>query len=272
MTFAEAMASGQVEEPPLPGVSGTLAEATTRFLEVERAPERPGAPMPEPRASAWRQLLSAVDALLAEPPRRASALELARTRLLVETNFDTDIGTFGDVPLDVAERIPATLRKLSARLAGLEGHPRRADPSHFLWPTTPVVVTSAWGDRIHPLHGGVRFHAGVDLSGERAQVVRAAGDGMVVFAGWNGGHGKQIELAHDAHLSTRYSHLMWLLVEVGHRVKQGDIIGLLGDTGWVTGPHLHFELCEDGASVDPEERLPSPFRLRPPLPSFTRAR
>ena len=85
---------------------------------------------------------------------------------------------------------------------------------------------------------------------------------MVIFSGWNGAHGKQVELQHDAHVSTRYSHLQTILVEAGQTVRQGDIIGLLGETGMVTGPHLHFELRLDGEAVDPEARLPRPPLLR----------
>lgn len=262
----QAMAAPEVKERPLDSkASASLAEATRRFVEVARQsrpePLRTGAPMPEAYAAAWTQLLDAAEALLASPVAQTSALDVTRTRLVMESQLDADIGAFGDVPAGLAERIPTLLRRLSSRLAALTARPRRVDPSRFSWPTSPVVVTSAWGDRVHPLHGEVRFHAGVDLWGERAQVVRAAFAGTVVFAGWNGAHGKQVELQHDAHLCTRYSHLQTVLVEPGRQVKQGDIIGLLGDTGQVTGPHLHFELRQDGEPLDPEERLASPSGL-----------
>jgi murein DD-endopeptidase MepM/ murein hydrolase activator NlpD len=110
---------------------------------------------------------------------------------------------------------------------------------------------------VHPLHGDYRFHAGVDLEAADTQPVEAAADGVVVWAGWNGAHGKQIELQHDAHLATRYSHLTSMFVEPGERVKRGTVIGLAGHTGAVTGPHLHFELRKDGVAVDPEVLMPS---------------
>ncbi len=80
----------------------------------------------------------------------------------------------------------------------------------------------------------------------------------MVFAGWNGGHGKQVELQHDEHWSTRYSHLSTLMVEPGHTVKRGEVIGLAGATGLATGPHLHFEVWRDGETLDPELALPPP--------------
>ena len=241
--------------------SSSLAEATRRFvltLQRQRPRTRSGAPMPATYSAAWGEMFDATDVLLATNAGETSALDIAKTRLVLETNLDADVGAFGDVPSGLAERIPATLRRLSARLTALTWRPHRADLSSFSWPTSPVVVTSAWGDRVHPLHGDVRFHAGVDLWGERAQEVRAAAAGTVVFAGWNGAHGKQVELQHDAHVCTRYSHLQTLLVALGHQVKQGDIIGLVGETGQVTGPHLHFELRRDGESVDPEASLAPP--------------
>jgi murein DD-endopeptidase MepM/ murein hydrolase activator NlpD len=183
---------------------------------------------------------------------------LVSLRLQLEAELEADSARFGDLPRALAERRTETLRALSARIAALTPRPTRADPSRFLWPTSPVAVTSAWGDRLHPIFGEVRFHAGVDLGAELAQEIRAAGPGTVVFAGWNGAHGKQLELQHDAHLTTRYSHLMTLLVGVGKKVQRGEVIGLAGQTGQATGPHLHFELRVDGESVDPESRLPPP--------------
>lgn len=215
--------------------------------------------MPTAHAEAWAALLDEVDVLLARPPGRLSPLELAWVRLALESEVDSDRGTFGDVPATLAERLRLTQRRLSATLTRLARKPKKpADPRTFLWPVQPVVMTSPWGNRVHPLSGEYRFHAGVDLLAERAQPVRAVGSGTVVFAGWNGAHGKQVEIQHDDHLSTRYSHLEALLVAPGAHVNRGDVIALAGDTGQTTGPHLHFELLEDGTSVDPEELLPQP--------------
>lgn len=266
MSLEEALAAPPFDEMTRTEAPSSLADATRRFEETARRERRStprGAPMPQPYVLAWGAMLDAIDDVLAQPAERLCALELARTRLLVETSLDADVGAFGDVSPALSERIPATLRRLSVRLRALTAKPYRAAPPHFSWPTSPVVVTSAWGARVHPVYGEVRFHAGVDLWGRRAQVVRAASAGIVAFAGWNGGHGKQIELQHDAHLETRYSHLQRILVEVGSLVNQGDIIGLVGETGLVTGPHLHFELRQDGQPIDPEKRLPpSPWARR----------
>lgn len=139
------------------------------------------------------------------------------------------------------------------------------DPRHFVWPVSPMVVTSPFGSRMHPIVGEPRFHAGTDLEVPLAHPVRAAETGRIVFAAWNGAHGKQIEIEHDTHWTTRYSHLGTLLVRSGTQVTKGQIIGLSGQTGLATGPHLHFELRKDGDALDPEEFLkPSPAN-GPPL-------
>jgi murein DD-endopeptidase MepM/ murein hydrolase activator NlpD len=83
---------------------------------------------------------------------------------------------------------------------------------------------------------------------------------VVAFAGWNAGHGKQVELQHDPHLASRYSHLAAWSIQPGAVVRRGDVIGWAGKTGSATGIHLHFEVRRDGASLDPEDALPRPDR------------
>jgi murein DD-endopeptidase MepM/ murein hydrolase activator NlpD len=248
-----------------PKASPSFELALERFqaeAKAARLATPSGAPMPAAHARAWNALLDEVDRLLSRPARDASSLDLAKARLALETELSSDRGAFGDVPAALAERITQTLRRLTATLTRLAPAPRRtANPAYFLWPVQPVVLTSPWGTRLHPVHGDVRFHAGVDLLAELAQPVRAAAAGTVVFSGWNGAHGKQVELQHDEHLSTRYSHLQTLLVAPGAVVKAGDVIGLAGATGQATGPHLHFELVRDGDPIDPEEAMPAPAPL-----------
>jgi murein DD-endopeptidase MepM/ murein hydrolase activator NlpD len=229
-------------------------QATARVVRL-RTP--PGAPMPAAQVAAWGALLTAIDGLVARPS--ASTEDLSRVRLALEAELTLDRGVFGDVPAPLAERIPRTAWRVMTTVARRTGAPLRpSKPAAFRWPVQPVVLTSPWGTRTHPVHGDVRFHAGVDLLAEPSQPVRAAEAGTVVFCGWNGAHGKQVELQHDAHLATRYSHLQTVLVAPGAQVKAGDVIGLAGATGQATGPHLHFELVKDGDTVDPEEVLPAP--------------
>jgi murein DD-endopeptidase MepM/ murein hydrolase activator NlpD len=86
--------------------------------------------------------------------------------------------------------------------------------------------------------------------------VHAARDGVVVKAGWGGTYGNVVYLDHGDGTQTRYAHLSRIDVQVGERLRQGDVLGLAGSTGASTGPHVHFELRFDGRAVDPLEYLP----------------
>jgi murein DD-endopeptidase MepM/ murein hydrolase activator NlpD len=206
-------------------------------------------------AEAWLGVLAQVDRLLARTPDTTSSFDLVHARLVLQTQLTTDAQLYGDFPPAVAEGAQRSLVQLSARLAALSAAQRLADVRRFVWPLQPVVVTSPFGHRVHPISGSYRFHSGLDLLADPAQPVRAADDGMVVFSAWNGAHGKQIELQHDPRIATRYSHLQTLLVSEGKRVKRGDVIGLAGSTGQSTGVHLHFELMRNGQPEDPEEAM-----------------
>ncbi|PSB27194.1 M23 family metallopeptidase [Stenomitos frigidus] len=112
----------------------------------------------------------------------------------------------------------------------------------FVQPVEGFPLTSGFGNRVHPLFGDTRFHQGIDLGTPNGTPVKTAKQGVVIFADWDGGYGKTIIIQHEAAYETLYAHLDELLVSVGDRVAQGDIIGLSGSTGYVTGPHLHFEI------------------------------
>ncbi|MBM4776974.1 MAG: M23 family metallopeptidase [Archangiaceae bacterium] len=239
--------------------SAVLLQRLQRFVdegEKTRGQVSRGAPMPRAHAEAWLAVLDDVDALTTN----ATMLDFVRARLWLQTALEADGARFGDVPLDVSTRSQRTLANLTMKLVNTSRGKKlvAANPATFSWPVDPVSVTSPWGDRLHPVHGEYRFHAGVDLEATRAQPVYAAAPGVVAFAGWNQGHGKQVELQHDAHLATRYSHLSGWAVQPGETVKRGDVIGWAGKTGTATGVHLHFELRRDGESLDPEAELPGP--------------
>ena len=263
MSFEEAAGS-----PPVGG-NDTRSRATAfpRFLEVARKVRLnaiTGAPMPAAEVRAWGALLDDTDRFATEKADAQWPTDASRVRLQLEGEFQTDAHLFGDIPLAVAERVPRTLRALSKRITALTTRTRQVDPKHFRWPVSPVVISSPYGSRIHPIANEPRFHAGIDLEVPLEQPVRAAEEGTVVFSAWNGAHGKQVELQHDAHWGTRYSHLDVLLVRPGTMVKQGQVIGLSGQTGLTTGPHLHFELRRDGDALDPELFLRVPS-TSPPL-------
>jgi murein DD-endopeptidase MepM/ murein hydrolase activator NlpD len=119
------------------------------------------------------------------------------------------------------------------------------------WPASGDI-TSPYGSREHPVHGGEEFHSGVDISVPSGTPVHATADGVVSFSGWNGGSGNLVGLEHGIGYSTFYAHNRANLVEVGQHVKRGDIIAYAGSTGNATGPHTHYEIWKDGRHVNPQ--------------------
>jgi murein DD-endopeptidase MepM/ murein hydrolase activator NlpD len=121
---------------------------------------------------------------------------------------------------------------------------------------TPVDrgrVTSGFGMRLHPILGYSRLHRGVDFGAPTGTPVLAAADGVVTFAAWGGGYGRVVKLAHAQGLATAYAHLSTMAVRPGQRVRQGQVIGLVGSSGLSTGPHLHYEVYQNGRPVDPRQ-------------------
>lgn len=218
----------------------------------------PGAPMPKVHVAAWNILLDDTEQFLRQHKATNWENDAQRWRTQLETEFEEDRHLFGDMPQSLAERATGKIRQLHQRMA-MHGLPvKPVDPRHFSWPVAPLIVSSPYGSRVHPLLNEPRFHAGIDLQVPLAYPVYAAETGTVVFSGWNGAHGKQIEIQHDLHWATRYSHLNALLVCPGAVVQKGQLIGLAGDTGMTTGPHVHFELRRDGEALDPEFFLELP--------------
>lgn len=120
--------------------------------------------------------------------------------------------------------------------------------------TSPVGnarVTSGFGMRFHPILGYSKFHQGMDFGAVSGTPVRAVTDGLVSFAGRNGGYGKHVRLNHGSNLGSSYSHLSRIAAAPGSRVLQGQVIGYVGSTGMSTGPHLHFEVYRGGKVVNP---------------------
>ncbi|HEY7809942.1 MAG TPA: peptidoglycan DD-metalloendopeptidase family protein [Allosphingosinicella sp.] len=115
----------------------------------------------------------------------------------------------------------------------------------------PGAVSSNFGMRRHPILGYSRMHRGLDFRAGYGTPILAATDGRVVRAGWAGGYGQQVRLAHQGNIMTSYSHMSRILAQPGSMVRQGQVIGYVGSTGLSTGPHLHYELYKGGVAIDP---------------------
>lgn len=121
---------------------------------------------------------------------------------------------------------------------------RRDGSPRFVFPLSiPAPITSLFGWRTHPISGDQRFHAGTDVGAPTGTPIVATASGRVAVSDFLGGYGLTVILRHDNGTEeSLYAHMSRLLVNVGDRVEQGEVIGLVGSTGNSTGPHLHFEL------------------------------
>jgi murein DD-endopeptidase MepM/ murein hydrolase activator NlpD len=121
---------------------------------------------------------------------------------------------------------------------------------------TPILdakFTSGFGYRFHPILGYTRPHTGVDWAAPIGTPIFAAGNGVIIQAGWDSGYGRRIEIEHANGYVTTYNHMSGFArgATEGARVRQGQVIGYLGQTGLATGPHLHYEVLVNGHFVDP---------------------
>jgi len=127
-----------------------------------------------------------------------------------------------------------------------------ATPAGF---PVPGNVTSPFGKREDPLTGEPAFHSGIDLSCSKGVPIRATADGVVSHSGWLHENGFVVVLEHGCGFETVYAHNETNSVKVGHTVKRGDVIGYVGSTGKSTGPHVHYEVWQDGKAINPRSYL-----------------
>ncbi|KAB2950992.1 peptidoglycan DD-metalloendopeptidase family protein [Heliorestis acidaminivorans] len=153
--------------------------------------------------------------------------------------------------LDDLER---TSRQLESMIRNLQLQQNRAamgtGPMAFPLPQN-ARVTSPYGGRIHPVLKTSRFHTGVDFAASTGTPILASQTGIVIFAGSSGGYGNTVILDHGGGTSTLYAHMSVIGVREGQTVQKGERIGAVGSTGWSTGPHLHFEVRQNGQHVNP---------------------
>src|SRR6185369_9520024 len=112
-------------------------------------------------------------------------------------------------------------------------------------------VTSYFGYRYHPILHFTRFHAGLDIGAGWGSPIVAAADGQVVGAGWSGGYGREVQIAHGGGIVSLYGHMSEIVAQPGSFVHAGQLIGYVGSSGLSTGPHLHFEVRQGGNPVNP---------------------
>src|SRR5262245_56233740 len=128
-----------------------------------------------------------------------------------------------------------------------------ASPLRF----TPRVSSGFTSRRMHPILGTARAHLATDYAAPTGSPVVAVANGVVIEAGWDGGYGNLVRIKHASGLTTGYAHLSRIAVGIrsGRAVQQGELIGLVGQTGLATGPHLHFMMAKNGTPINPVPAL-----------------
>ena len=127
-------------------------------------------------------------------------------------------------------------------------------------PINGARLSSSYGKRKHPILGYTKMHLGTDFAAPKGTPIMASGDGKVTKAGWCGGGGNCVKIKHNTTYQTVYAHMSKFGrgIKKGARVKQGQIIGYVGSTGLSTGPHLHYEVIENGKKINSQKlKLPS---------------
>ncbi len=122
-------------------------------------------------------------------------------------------------------------------------------------PVAEGWLSSKYGKRNDPFTGKQDFHEGLDFAGKKGSEVVTVGDGVVTWSGERSGYGNLIEINHGNGYATRYGHNQRHLVKVGDKVKKGQQIALMGSTGRSTGPHVHFEVLQNGKTVNPSKYI-----------------
>ena len=168
---------------------------------------------------------------------------------------DVYVAVFGEETIEDAPENPAAPDRNAVVYDG-ENTPKQASMFQqvlgFAY-ADPVAGTlsSAFGYRDHPVEENEKFHYGLDIAAEAGEIIRAFADGKVTAVGESSDLGKYLELQHENGYSTIYAHCSKVTASSGQKVKLGDPIAEVGQTGEATGPHLHFALCQDTLYLNP---------------------
>jgi murein DD-endopeptidase MepM/ murein hydrolase activator NlpD len=171
-----------------------------------------------------------------------------------------DVQTLEDLSAQEEAQLESLVRAQQAELERERAQGRAAilpapGGGQLLWPLHGPI-TSPFGMRLNPFGGGhTEFHPGIDIAVDVGTPVAAAATGRVIIAGWVSGYGNYVAIDHGGGISTGYGHLSQIDVSTGEDVQAGQVVGMSGNTGRSTGPHLIFEVRRNGTPVDPNPFL-----------------
>jgi murein DD-endopeptidase MepM/ murein hydrolase activator NlpD len=185
--------------------------------------------------------------------QKATYENKAQTEKILVTRLNSDRQALEAAEQQLAEESQRISQDIQQRLSARIAFPSTTflrGTGQFVLPSDGPL-TSSFGWRTHPILGTSRFHNGLDFGAEHGSPIRAADNGVVIAAGWEGGYGNTVIIDHGNGISTLYGHASELYVAVGQPVQRGQVVAAVGSTGLSTGPHLHFEVRQQGEPTDP---------------------
>jgi murein DD-endopeptidase MepM/ murein hydrolase activator NlpD len=162
--------------------------------------------------------------------------------------------------MQIAKKIDLLEKKMVAQSMSFDSVSTLAQNKEKLLSSIPSILpiskekstlASGFGMRMHPIYKIMKMHTGIDFISDIGVEIYAAGDGIVELADWDGGYGQAVIINHGFGYKTRYGHASKYNVKKGQKVKRGDVIAFVGNTGASVGPHLHYEVLYKGAQVNP---------------------
>lgn len=156
--------------------------------------------------------------------------------------------------IEAEENLMEQVKKTAAELAAQTSF---VGADGWAWPlsSSHKTITCVYGMRNHPITGKYSLHTGVDIRAASGTKIYASNHGTVATSGYNAAYGNYVVINHGGGYTTLYAHMSKRAVSQGDKVKQGDVIGYVGSTGYSTGPHLHFEISKDGKTSNPLDKF-----------------
>ena len=230
-----------------------------KLIQEERSYLLTKAAVAQEEADAIREELEQVRVEL--DAQKAVREEIKKELDVRRAHWDSVLATAVEEQKEITDFIAAEEERIARELeearrrAELEARLGQITEAGWVLPS-PGAITSWFGPRLHPILGYTRMHNGVDFNCWTGDPIRSATDGIVIMAQYYGGYGYTIIVQHANSLSTLYAHLSAFNSQVNDYVVAGQQIGQCGTTGLSTGPHLHFEVRQSGAPVNPLPYLP----------------
>ena len=168
---------------------------------------------------------------------------------------------YGDLVIEISKKIELIEKKLASQSKSFDQVFELTKEKQKMIKSIPSIqpvsnrdltrIASGFGLRMHPIYKIVKMHKGMDFTAPIGTEIYATGDGVVERLGWVGGYGKTIMINHGFGYKTRYAHCSKYKCRKGQKVKRGDLIGFVGNTGQSTGPHLHYEVFKNKKQINP---------------------